>query len=545
MQDRTPNWYIEDVSKTAILCTRLLLLSAVLPLLLITCGDKHPVSESPNILRIGTPDRVQSANIFLDSNLSLFAHISNPPLMKIDREGRLTGQTLKDIHVSDDYKFWTLTVSDNLYWSDGRKTTAEDIRFSILYTKDKNPSAGWLNEIVEDVTVENSGQVLVRLKKPYTRLDFELATLKTLPEHIWSKIPDPMKHTNPKANLGCGPFFIRSINFQKGVIHFAKNPFWKGKSPTIDGIEIHIYSNRDTLALALDKGEVDAYYSYASSYPYSNLQKLKNSTRFEFIEYLNTGLVFLGFNLKRVPMSDLDFRNAVCLSIDFEEIIKLYLLGYGQTPNRGLIPPTMEHFKETPALIFDSTRAREILRQANYLDSNGNGIIEDLNGTDISLSLLTKSKFARITELVSTYLQELGIKTQIKSVDDSTWVSLKDRYNYDLTISRTSPWGMYMHADWATGYFDVRRTGGGVLHTVDDIRFLSLCDNLLSTKEREDLQSYAFAVQDYYAKNLPAIALTWNTIVFPVSRAYSGWIMDPLYGLYTLDSFLNIERASR
>ena len=543
MPDMIPNWYIEDMSQKAIQSSGLFLFSAVLSLFLMTCSNQHPISENPNILRIGTPDRVQSANIFLDSHLSMLAHIANPPLMKIDHEGRLTGQLLRDIRVSDDFKFWSLTVDDNLYWSDGRKMTAEDIQFSILYTKENYPAAGWLNEVVEEVTIEDSGQVHVRLNKPYTRLDFELATHKILPKHIWSNIPDPMKYTNPKVNVGCGPFFIQSINLSKGVILFTKNPYWKGKRPAIEGIEIHIYSNKDALSLALEKGEVDAYYSYASSYPYSSLQKIRKTSRFDYLEYLNTGFVFLGFNLNQAPMSDLQFRNALCLSIDFEEIIKLDLLGYGQTPNRGLIPPTMEHFKETPALVFDSTRAGELLRQANYQDSNGNGLIEDPNGKDISLTLLTTSKFARIAELVSTYLQSLGIGIQIKTVDDSTWVSLKDRYRYDLTISRTSPWGMHMHADWATGYFDKRRTGEGVLHTVDDIQFLSLCDKILSTKEREELQSYAFAVQDYYAKNLPAIALYWNTIVFPVSRAYTGWITDPLYGLYTIDSFLNLERT--
>jgi len=532
------------MSQSAVRKIRLILLCAALPFLAMACANKEPVLENPNILRIGTPDKVQSANIFLDSHLSMLAHISNPPLMKIDREGRLTGQLLRDIRVSDDFRTWTLTVSDNLYWSDGRKTTAEDIRFSILYTKDKNPAAGWLREIIEDVTIGNSAEVLVRLNKPYTRLDFELATYKILPEHIWSNILEPMKYTNPEANVGCGPFFIQSINFQKGVIRFAKNPHWKGKSPAIDGYEIHLFSNKDTLSLALEKGEVDAYYSYASSYPYSSLRKIRETGRFEFPEYLNTGLVFLGFNLTRTPMSDLQFRNAVCLSIDFEEIIKLDLLGFGQIPNRGFIPPAMEHFKETASHEFDPIRAKELLKQAHYLDSDRNGLIEDPYGTDISLSLLTTSRYARIAELVSAYLHDLGIDSLIRTVDDSTWVSMKDRYRYDLTISRTSPWGMHMHADWATGYFDKRRTGEGVLHTVNDSQFLALCDRILSTRSETELQSLAHSVQDYFARNLPAIALYWNTIVIPVNRAFSGWITDPLYGLYNIDCFLNIKRTT-
>lgn len=545
MPDTAPNWYIKKMSIKTVMCFWLTLLGSVFLLLWISCKSGEPLSDEMKILRIGTPDRVQSANLFLDSHLSMLAHISNPPLMKIGQEGKLTGQLLQAVSVSSDFRSWSLTLRDDIYWSDGQKTTAEDVRFSILYTRDKHPAAGWFNEVIEEVAIDNPNTVTVRLKKPYARLDFELATHNILPEHIWSGIPDPMKYTNPGDNVGCGPFYLRSIDFQKSVLFFLKNPHWKGKDPVVDGIEVHIYSNRDALSLALEKGEVDSYTSYASSYPYSNLQKIRSTGRFDFLDYLNTGLVFLGFNIQKTPMSDLRFRNALCLAIDYGEIIKLDLLGHGQLPNRGFIPPTQEFYKETLPLAFDPLKAKQLLFQADYLDRNGNGLLEGQSGRDISLILLTTPMFARIAELVKSYLYGLGIDVQIKSVDHSTWVNIKDRYNYDLTISRTSPWGMHMHAGWATGYFDSRRTGEGALHTVSDTPFLSLCDKLLSTKEKEVLRSLAFSVQDYYAENLPAIALYWNRIVIPVSRAYSGWTADPLYGFFTIDNFLNLKRTSR
>jgi len=121
---------------------------------------------------------------------------------------------------------------------------------------------------------------------------------------------------------------------------------------------------------------------------------------------------------------------------------------------------------------------------------------------------------------------------------------MKDKDDYDLVVSRTSPWGMFMHANWATGYFDARRTGEGVLHNVEDPQFLKLCDDILSTKNEEKLKEYASRVQDYYAQYLPAVALCWSRSIIPYQKKYSGWSPNPLYGIYNIQNFLNLRIAN-
>jgi peptide/nickel transport system substrate-binding protein len=166
----------------------------------------------------------------------------------------------------------------------------------------------------------------------------------------------------------------------------------------------------------------------------------------------------------------------------------------------------------------------------------------------LNLTLLIdpeKQYMARLAELVKDYLEAIGLKIDLKAVERSSWVNLKDNYRYDMIISRTTPWGMVMHANWGTGYFDTRRSGEGVMHTVDDPAFLEICDGILSTLDEERLETYAHRLQDYYSENLPAIALFWNIIVTPYNRTYSGWVFDHLYGLYNIDSFLMVEKKAR
>lgn len=516
---------------------------ALLVVILMTMSLLQCCSADETVLRIGTQDVVKSASILGDSNMGVFAHLSNPPLMKMNPDGTLSGQTAKSYSVSDDGRTWRFEIDDNLYWSDGKKLTPEDVKFTFEYIAEKYPPAGWIKNTVDEISVDGNA-VVFRLNKPYSRLNLEFTTYNILPKHVWETIDKPTEHTDEGAIVGCGPFFIDRTDLGAGVIYFKKNPYWKGREPKIDSIELHMYENADVLSMALEKGDVDAYYKYAGTYPYTAIQKLKDTGNFDFVEKDNVGLVLLGFNLNKEPMSDLQFREAVSYAINYTEILKIDALGYGSVPKRGFVPPSMAYFKETPALEYNPEKAKEILDRAGYRDGNGNGILEDSSGSDMKLLLLARSKFQRVAELMKDYLSAVGIDVELKVVDDATWIKLKDEYQYDLTITRTTPWGMMMHANWGTGYFDSRRTGEGVLHVLSDPGFQKLCDDILAASSEEELKDLAHSVQDYYAENLPGIALYWNKVFTPYNKKWTGWSSDPLYGIYNLDNFLNVERMA-
>lgn len=507
-------------------------------------GMQQSAGPEGTVLKIATPSVIKSASLIGDSNLGVFAHLSNPPLMKMDSEGHLVGQLAESYNVSENSTCWTFYLKDDLYWSDGEKVTPEDVEFSIRYYGKETPWASWINETLESSTVsEADNSVTFKFNKPYTRVNLEFATYNILPAHIWKTIENPMEYTNNGPYVGCGPYYLKLIDINAGKLVFEKNPYWKGKAPESETVEVHFYSSADVATLSLENGEVDTYYKYAGSYPYSGIEKLEKTGNFDFIEKTDIGLVFLAPNLKKAPLSDEEFREALAYAINYEEIVNLETLGYGKVPNRGFVPPTMESFKETEKLEYNPEKAREILEKAGYSDSNGNGILEGKDRKDIKLEILIRPDYARTGELLEDYLEQVGIDSDLRSVDADTWFTLKDNYEYDLTVTRSTPWGMLMHASWGSGYFDSRRTGQGVMHNLDDPKFLKLCDDILATTDPEELDGYASELQDYYAENLPAIPLYWNNVVTPYNRNFEGWYTDPLYGIYNLDNFVNVTKT--
>lgn len=512
----------------------------LLCLMLITIGLASEESGR-TVLKIGTPNAVKSASMLGDSNMGVFAHLSNPTLMKMTADGSLEGLTARSYEVSEDGKTWKFNIKDDLYWSDGNKLTPEDVRFTFNYLAENYPAAGWMKDIVDDITIEDDAAVF-HLNKPYSRLNLEFATYPILAKHIWEAIKEPMEYTNEGEMVGFGPFYINRTDIGAGIIYFERNPYWKETAPNFNSVEIHTFSNMDVLSLALEKGDVDAFYKYAGTYPYPSIQKLKDTGNFEFVEKDNIGLIFLGMNLKKEPMSDISFRRALSYAINYSEILKLDALGFGQVPNAGFVPSSMMNFKETAQLEHNLSQAKAMLEEAGYKDADGNGILEGKDGKDIKLTFLTRTDYQRVTELMVDYLKDLGIESEIKNVDSSTWIKQKDAGEYDLTITRSTPWGMLMHANWGTGYFDSRRTGEGVLHVLEDPQFYKLCDDILAATSESQLQGYAYQVQDYYGKNLPGIALYWNKAMTPYNKAFTGWYPDPLYGIFNVDNFLSVEK---
>jgi peptide/nickel transport system substrate-binding protein len=297
----------------------------------------------------------------------------------------------------------------------------------------------------------------------------------------------------------------------------------------------------DILALSLERGEIDVFYNYAASYPYHYLEKLARKDEFRFEEKLNQGLVFLGFNLKKTPLGDPAFREALSFAVDYEEIIRVDALGYGRVPNRGFVPESMGGFITTEGLRHDPERAKALLETAGYRDTDGNGIRE-ADGRELRLVLLIRPEFGRVAELLRDYLKNVGLAAEIKTVDASAWFKEKDEYRYDLTITRTTPWGMLMHAGLGTGYFDSRRTGQGVLHNLEDPAFLGIADAALSTTRGDKLAALAGDIQRYYAEKLPGIALYWNKIVTPYRKTVRGLKPNPLFGIYSIEGLIGVEK---
>jgi len=484
-------------------------------------------------LRFGTTRDIKTTNLFQDYWYGILAMImTHETLVRFDPQLNYVPGLAKSWESSADGKKWKFYLRDGATWHDGTPITPEDVKFSLEYYAEKNPQTGWLKAVLESVKTEGNA-VEVNLKIPYGTFLTEAMVLRLVPKHVWSKVDDPLKYTGQDAVVGSGPYVFEKFDPEAKIVTFKANQNYYKGAPRVERVEYRIYGNMDALTMALSKGEVDAYYNYASGYDYPCLPALMKSPEIRFLTHTHIGIpAALGFNLERFPMNTKEFRQAVSYAINYAQINEYGFSRYGTVPTGGFVPPTMpDYHDQLPKLKYDPAEANRILDSLG-LNKGADDFRKRPDGGDLELLLLGRNtaEEQRILELVKRYLEEVGLKVRLKTVDQNTWISLKDKKDYDLVFFRTTPWGMLMHASYGSGYFDPRRTGAGVLHNYDNQEFKSTCDEIMSTTDRARIRVLNRKLQELYARDLPAIALCWTDMVYPYRANWKGWQVHMIEG---------------
>ena len=501
----------------------------------VVTATPEPRAAEPVVLRVGSTKPFKTTNKFGDYWYGVLSNLTtHDSLLVLGTDMRPQPWLATDWQISADGQTFTFTIVDGALWHDGVPLTAEDVKFSIEYYRDKVPSAAWMKEVIDAVHVVGK-QVTLHLKKPYGNLLTEFTTYTVIPKHIWEKVDDPATYNGADMVVGSGPFRLekwdeaaRKFTFVANAAHFL------GK-PTVDRLEVEVFSNMDALVMALSQGKIDVWWDYSGEFPYTYVPTLLKSGQVAFASATFLGVpVAVGFNLERYPTSELAFRQAVAQAINYQQIANLVFYGYGRVPTGGFVPPTHPHFNEAlPTLTFDPKAAAALLDGLGLKDSNGDGVRETPKGEPLVLNVLTRSdqtSIVRSAELVVSDLAKVGVQAKLTAVDSSTWVAIKDKMDYDLVFFRATPWGTLMHAGHGSGYFDARRTGQGVLHNLNAPDYLKVCDERLATASPEEQRRLDLEIQALHAKYLPGIALVWIDSVYPYRSGWDNWVVDHIYG---------------
>jgi peptide/nickel transport system substrate-binding protein len=343
-------------------------------------------------------------------------------------------------------KTYTYTLRDGLKWSDGEPLTAADVAFTVNRARKEQ----WLNhsatvqnltaKVIDDRTVEITSSVP----------DPKLPTMDVyiLPEHIWGKLDEQaIQKYNALDGVGSGPFTL--TEFKRGQFWtLAANPNYWGGRPKVDEVIFRLFNNADAMVAALKQGEIDA----AHDIPNSSFADVESTEGIVAVEGQQGGFDEIALNggrpeSQRVDgigngnpvLSDIRFRTAIAHAIDKETLVDRVLVGLGQpatTISPSAYPPWIPEIPVGEQLTFDLEKAKQILDDAGYRDTNGNGLREPPGGgDDITLvyAVRTESQTAAPTaEFVSGWLKEIGIGTTLKPMNDTTLTEVIGKGDYDL-----------------------------------------------------------------------------------------------------------------
>jgi peptide/nickel transport system substrate-binding protein len=412
--------------------------------LLLTLGCRKEVKR--NYIVIGSTIDIDSFNPYLSTSLFTQDILDRVYLrLAVEHEDYRTFTPLlaKRWEWSKDSLQITFYLRNDVYWTDGVKTTAYDVEYS--FKAATSPELAWLNaedivRNIEDVKALNETTLVVKYRYVYPYQVMDINDVWIIPRHIYEKIPfsewrkNGFFDHNPVTN---GPYKV--ARWERGqLIELVKNERYFDKNyPKIERVFVKIVPNESNLTLQFLNGEIDVLPSVSPSVA----EKYEGSKNFKFVKYPHLAYEYIGWNQKNPIFADKKVRQALSYGINVDEIINVILKGNAVRSTSPFPSTFWAHNEKLKPYPYDIQRAKKLLSEAGWRDSDGEGILDKVIGgkkVDFKFTLITNAENQTRREVavaIQNDLLKLGVKMEIQLYEFNTFMRhILDR-NFDAVLS--------------------------------------------------------------------------------------------------------------
>ena len=493
------------------------------------------VSKYP--LRLGLQrHEFKLMNIFTEpwGDSANFFGVTHVGLVVLKQDIDIAPCLAKDWEIAPDGKSIKFYLVENARWHDGKPVTAEDVAFNFEYwAKHKLYHMGyWYSSYLDHVDVLDDYTVNVVFNEPVgaASLSLIIPATRIVPKHVWEGVDEPKKYDGDDALIGCGPFVFERYDEVAETAYLKANRDYFAEKPSVDRIEWRYFRTLDTLLMALKKGDIDAKFEYYGPVPGVYAADLVKAENVELGVVPDLGVpLHLVFGYRQYPTDVKEFRQAVSYAINYQAIIDMIAAGYGEIAGKGYTPHTVPgHNPDLPKLEYNPEKAEEILDNAGFVDRDGDGLREAPNGSKLRIPITPYAvpHIIRAAEVINVQLRKVGLDTYVEILSKAA-VSKKfwtDR-DYYIGIGYSTPYGDMLAESPANYFVDMP----GMYGTCKDPELVDLVEKAIYSKDIEELKERRSKIQEYIAREQPAIALIWGDAIYPYrTDKWEGWV--PMYG---------------
>lgn len=366
-------------------------------------------------------------------------------LLDVDENYQFTQDGAATFEHSDDHKVFTFTIKDDVKWHDGEEVKAEDWAFAyevighpdydgIRYGSDftiiegmEDYNAGDADSI-SGVNVIDDKTLEVTYDTPTPSLLAGGIWPYAMPKHIFEDIEvADMSESDEirKEPIGMGPFKVENVTPGESVTYSKFEDYWKG-APKLDEVVLRVV-DPTVVANELEAGNLDAVDSFNTDLYKDN----QNLAGYNFLGKVDESYTYIGFKLgtwddenSRVDykpedskVGDLELRKAMWYAVDNDAVGEKFYDGF-RWAGTTLITPSHPDFHDDTIEVpsYDPDKANNILDEAGYEDTDGDGIREDQDGNELVLNLASMSGGDVAEPLANYYIQAweaVGIKVEL------------------------------------------------------------------------------------------------------------------------------------
>ncbi len=347
-------------------------------------------------------------------------------LIKRDKDLNLVPSLAESWQVSRDCRTLTFKLRKNAKWHDGRPFTAEDVRFTYETMINPQTPTAYKEDFVQVKKLEVVDPYTLRITyaKPYAQA-LESWGMWVLPKHLLAPyVAGGRLREAPQNRRPIGNGAYRFVEWKSGekVVLVANADYFEGK-PYLSRVVYRIIPSQATIFLELKAKGVDfasltaIQFKRQTDYPAFNKAYRK-------YQYPGDAYTYLGFNLKDPRFADRRVRQAFAHAIDKQELIGGVLLGLGREATGPYKPGTWAYNPDVAKFPYDPDRAKQLLAEAGWKDTNGDGVVSK-DGQPFAFTILTNQgneERKKVAEIIQQRLRAIGVAVEIRTLEWASFI---------------------------------------------------------------------------------------------------------------------------
>lgn len=428
-----------------------------------------------------------------------------------------------------------IKLREGVKFHDGTEMTADDVVFTferiinenqIEYPEPHTSPRKGLIAPLESIEKTGDYSVTMHFSGPWPPAMQLLVHQQIVPKAYIEKVGTEGFIANP---IGTGPF--KFVSAQPGFEDVVLERFedYYGGSPELTPVGkacagqvvFRVIPEASTRVSALLAGEVDII----TNVPQDLIETLSANENVQVKTAAGTQPKWIELNVNKAPFDDVNVRKALNYAVDKELIIEQIYGGRAVALPGALSPFNSFINKSLSPYPYDTDMALDLLSQAGWEDSDGDGIL-DKDGQPFAMTIDTLEDWRPLAEAVADMYRAIGIDANVRFweysvVRDQLLAGERQAYLDDWGDSAFDPVG-HFEAKWH-GFVADTPYGRGNFSTYSNERVNELIVQGETTGDAAARQTIYDEAQQIVYDEAPAVFLILPEEVEAASAAITNW----------------------
>jgi len=353
-------------------------------------------------------------------------------LFDYTEEFNITGELVDSYTVDTEKAKVDITLKSGVKWHDGSDFTAQDVKFTVNAIKAYGSKGVYYEKASKIYSVQVTGNLKATIYFRNNR-DAALDNLifPILPSRGYYSAGSLIRDVDGFEPVGTGQYEYKSYDYLK-KLELKPNQSYFGEKASLDACVVILPEKE----LKSNMMEINAVTCYTDDN--SDRYSLVSDKNFKMYDMVSNDAEFIVFNVDREPFNEKNVRQAAGYAIDSKEVLEKGYMGDGVLtdniyyPGFMGVPDTLSYYKK------DTKKALKLLEEKGYKDKDLNGIIDNKDGEEVSITLLVNKGNAvrsAAAKIVAKNLENIGfsVNLELKSWDE--YIEAIKKKDFDVLIT--------------------------------------------------------------------------------------------------------------